>query len=59
MIFRLKKIKASKDEMEKMVWNKLWIARSRSFKMKEQDIVLWSNNLSNLFKLLFGVYFKL
>ena len=59
MIFRLKKIKASKDEMEKMVWNKLWIIRSRGFMMKEQDIVLWSNNLSNLFKLLFGVYFKL
>ena len=54
-----KKIEVSKDEIEKMVLNKLWIIRSREFKIKKQDFALSPNNLSNLLKLLFGVYLKL
>ena len=36
-------MKASKDEMEKIVWNKLWIIRSRGFKIKNK--ILSSDNL--------------
>ena len=53
-----KKIKVSKNEIEKIVWNKLWILRSRGFKMEKKDFALWPNNVLNLLQLFFGVYYK-
>ena len=35
-----KKTNVSKDEIEKMVLNKLWIIRPREFKIKKQDFAL-------------------